>query len=293
MVLEDLIPVGMAERKPLSVLPIAFLYSTLAIFLALWIFPANAAIVAVFLTTIACLPLLLSVIGFEKQKSETSKGYLKDLIFSFLHGNGPEGAKTVLFFFVVMFLGMTLAITFWYVILPKDMIVNLFYLQLNTIKEINLSISGTAVMQMYFGRIILNNFKVLAFSVLFSFIYGAGAVFVIAWNSSVIGVAMGESIRKGITSFASATGFGAVAGYSSAISVGLLRYLIHGVPEILAYFVGALAGALISVAIVRHEYDSELFKRTLVHSMGLFGLAILLLLIAAVIEVTISPFIRM
>jgi len=193
----------------------------------------------------------------------------------------------------MMFLGLTLAITFWYVVLPKDMIVNLFYLQLNTIKEINLNIAGHTAMQHYFGRILVNNFKVLAFSVLFSFIYGAGAIFVIAWNSSVIAVAMGESIRKGITSFASATGFTAVAGYSSAVSVGLMRYLLHGVPEILAYFVGALAGSLISVAIVRHEYDSEAFQRTVWHSLGLFGLAALLLLIAGVIEVTISPMIRL
>jgi len=293
MVLEDLIPVRLAERRPISVLPIAFLYSTLAIFLALWIFPANAAIVAVFLTTIACMPLLLNVIDFEKQKCETDKHYLRDVIFSFLHGNGPDGSKTVLAFFAMLFLGLTLAITLWYVILPKDMIVNLFYLQLNTIKEINLNIAGHVAMQHYFGRILLNNFKVLAFSILFSFIYGAGAIFVIAWNSSVIGVAMGDSIRKGISSFTEATGLGAVAGYSSAISVGLMRYLIHGVPEILAYFVGALAGALISVAIVRHEYDSELFQQTVKHSIGLFGLAALLLLIAGVIEVTISPLIRL
>jgi len=293
MVLEDLIPVHLAESKPLSVLPITFLYSTLAIFLALWIFPANAAIVAVFLTTIACMPLLLSVIGFEKQKSETSKGYLRDVLFSFFSNGNPEGTKTVLYFFTTMFLGLTLAITFWYAILPKDMIVNLFYLQLNTIKEINLGISGNAVMGMYFGKIMINNMKVLAFSVLFSFIYGAGAIFVIAWNSSVIGVAMGESIRKGIGGFTESTGFGAVAGYSSAISVGLFRYLLHGVPEILAYFVGALAGSLISVAIVRHEYDSDLFKQTLVNCAGLFGLAALLLLIGGVIEVTISPLIRL
>ncbi|MFH0868831.1 MAG: stage II sporulation protein M [archaeon] len=294
MVLEDLIPVHLAESNPLTVLPISFLYSTLAIFLALWIFPANAAIVAVFLTTIACMPLLLSVIGFEKEKSESSRGYLKDLLTDFFKGDVQEGgAKTVLSFFMTMFIGLTLAITFWYTVLPKDMLVNLFYLQLNTIKEINLGISGNAIVPAFFGKILVNNIKVLAFSILFSFIYGAGAIFVISWNSSIIGVAMGESIRKGIAQFTESTGFGAIAGYSSAISVGIFRYMLHGVPEILAFFVGALAGSLISVAIVRHEYDSEMFRKTLTNSAGLLGVAMLLLLIGAVIEVTISPLIRL
>lgn len=297
MVLEDLIPVRLAEEKPLNMLPIAFLYSTLAIFLSLWIFPANAAIVAVFLITIACIPLMLNVIGFEKQKSESSKTYLRDLIFSFIKNGSqnPFGGK-VIPFFIFLFLGLSLAITFWYVLLPQDMLVNLFYLQLNTIKEINLNLSGSAVQifsQSYFMRILINNVKVLAFSILFSFIYGAGAVFVIAWNASVIGVAMGDGIRKAISQVAGTSGLVAVAGYSSAISTGLLRYLIHGVPEILAYFVGALAGSLISLAVVRHEYNSEKFKQTVMHSMGLFGLAILILLIAAVIETTISPLIRL
>ena len=292
MVLEDIIPVFLAERKPLSMLPIAFLYSTLAIFLALWIFPANAAIVAVFLVTIACMPLMLNVIGFEKQKSETNKGYLKDLFLSFFRGSGETGSRTVLAFFTMMFLGLALSITFWYVILPKDMLVNLFYLQLNTIKEINLGISGNVIVQSYLARILVNNFKVLAFSILFSFIYGAGAVFVISWNASVIGVAMGESIRKGLSKFVETQGVTAVVGYSSAISTGLLRYLVHGVPEILAYFVGALAGSLISVSIVRREYDSDMFKQTLINCTGLFGLAISLVLLAGVLEVTVSPLLR-
>jgi len=289
MVLEDLIPVQLAEEKPLDVVPIAFIYSTLAIFLSLWIFPANAAIVAVFLTTIACLPLMLNIISFEKHKSDLSKNYLRDILFAFFIRNGQRSER-VLSFFMFLFLGLALAVTFWFVVLPSEIIPNVFYLQLNTIKQINLSLSGGAIIRVYFTRILINNLKVLTFSVLFSLIYGAGAVFIIAWNASVIGVAMGSSIRRAVTEIVP-TGFATVAGYSSAISVGLMRYLLHGVPEILAYFVGALAGSLISIAIVKREYDSEQFTRTLLHSGGLIGFAVVLLLIAAVIEVTISPLI--
>ena len=35
-------------------------------------------------------------------------------------------------------------------------------------------------------------------------------------------------------------------------AIGMTRYMTHGIFEILAYFIGGLAGGLISVAIIRH-----------------------------------------
>ncbi len=291
MVLEDIIPAKQAEKKPWEMLPIAFLYSTVAIFLALWIFPSHAAIVAVFLTTIACMPLMLGVLGVEKQKEEHTRDYIKQLIFSMFHKSKLTKDK-LLTFFVFLFLGLALSFTFWFIVLPADLANNLFYIQLNTIRDINLSLSGSSIaIQSYFVKILANNIKVLAFTVLFSFIYGAGAIFILAWNASVIGVAMGNSARNALSHYATNVGVPGVVGYSSAISTSLARYLVHGVPEILAYFIGALAGGLISIAIIEKEYDSAKFKETVYHVTGLIILAAAILVIAGLIEVSISPMI--
>ena len=284
MVLEELIPVKTAEQRPLFALPIAFLYATLAIFIALWIFPSTAAIVAVFLTTIAAMPLFLSIIGFEKTKEESSKEYIKELLFSMLDHGGEVKKDKLLLLFVYLFLGFAIASTFWFAVLPANLVQDLFHLQLNTIREINVAISGNAIATSFFLPILFNNIKVLTFSILFSFIYGAGAIFILAWNASVIGVAMGGAIKSSVSS-AAAT----FIGLGGAVTAGLFRFLLHGVPEVLAYFVGALAGSLLSVAIIRKEFETPKFSKTMLDFLGLVGLALGLLIVAAIIEVTISP----
>ena len=288
MVLEDLIPVQTAERKPIYVLPIAFVYTSIALFFALWIFPSHAALIAVVLVTILTMPLFWGVIGFEKRKQEIDRNYLKDFI-SVISAHKEERDKVVMFF-VWLFLGLSIAVAFWFVFLPSDMLKDLFYVQLNTIREINLALSGGAVSQGFFLAILANNIKVLSLTVLFSFIFGAGAMFILAWNASVIGVAVGDTIRSSLAS-AKTTGLATAVNYTSAISTGLMRYFVHGIPEVLAYFVGAFSGAMLSVAVIKHEIGSERFKKTIYDVGGLIILAIGLLLIAGAIEVTISPLI--
>lgn len=292
MVLENLVPVRLAERKPINMLPLSFLYSTIAIFLALWIFPSHAALVAVFLSTIACLPLMLNVIGFEKEKEERTCDYIKQLLLSFFRAprfktmrNECQPEDDLFSFFIFLFLGLAISFSFWFVVMPQDFVSNLFYVQINTIKDINIGL-GNALAGKYFGKILINNIKVLAFCVLFSFIYGAGAIFILVWNASVIGVAIGNSIRNSI---ATTTG---LIGYSSAISMGMLRYLIHGIPEILAYFIGSLAGGLISIAVIKHDWGSEKFTNTMRDAMLLVLLAAVVLAIAATLEVSVSPLIE-
>jgi uncharacterized membrane protein SpoIIM required for sporulation len=295
MVFERLIPPRLAEKKPLNMLPTSFLFSTVAIFLALWIFPSNAAIVAVFLTTLACTPLMLGVITLEKRKEEKDTDYIKKIInaLSLKEHSTPFKELTqqdrLIYFYIFMFLGLALSFTIWFVALPKNTVYDLFYIQLNTIRELNLQLTGQAVYTSYFGKIFFNNIRVLAFSILFSFIYGAGAIFILSWNASVIGIAIGDTIRNALARYTSNISFLA---YSSVVGLSIVRYMLHGVPEILAYFVGGLAGGLISIAILSQDSDSVEFKNTLNHVIGLITLAILLLFIAGIIEVSISPLVK-
>jgi uncharacterized membrane protein SpoIIM required for sporulation len=230
------------------------------------------------------MPLFLEVIVFEKQKEESSANYLKEIL-TFRRSADKE---KLFLFFIYLFLGLSLAVAFWFIILPSNMLNDLFYVQLNTIREINLSLtSGKIISNSFFSAILENNLKVLAFSIIFSIIYGAGAMFILAWNASVIGVAIGDAIRSNLIA-SNINGSGFVA-YSSAISSGLLRYLMHGIPEVLAYFIGALAGGILSIAIVRQEFNSDSFRKTSKDVMYLILLAVALLIIAAIIEVTITP----
>ena len=65
--------------------------------------------------------------------------------------------------------------------------------------------------------------------------------------------------------------------------------MTHGFFEILAYFIGGLAGGIISVAIINHDVRSPKFRIILKDSFDLILIAIAILIIAAFIEVFITP----
>ena len=275
MVIESLIPAPRAERQPLTMLPLAFLYATIAIFVGLWIFPNYAGITMVFFTVMALMPIMIRMISLEE-----SKVFLRSHI-------GIKHWES-LPFFVFMFLGTVLAYTFWFTVLPESLVNNLFQIQISTIEQINSSISGGFNLT-YFFAIILNNFRVLLFVLLFSFLYGAGAIFILTWNASVIAVAIGNTARDLISTAVGSAGATGMATYFQAVSLSSLRYLLHGVIEISGYFVAGLAGGIISVAVIRYESFDSKFNKVLQDSFNLVLFSIGLLLLAAIIEAFISP----
>jgi len=274
MVLESLVNPRVDERHPRIMMVYGFVYSTVGLFLAMQVFGNQASMSAVFLTT---MPLI--IVMYNAIKLEVSKECLihKELFLLKEHTH-------ILWFFLYLFLGMTIAYSLWFTVLSPETSRNVFMVQLDTIKSItgrDITPSGAVVHgseRLY--QILANNFRVLFLCILFSFIYGSGAIFILTWNASVVGVAIGGSLRE-------------VAGLAG-IQVGL-SYLVHGLPEIAAYFLAALAGGIISVALAHYEYHEEGFKdvpalkHIFIDSVDLIIASILVLVVAALIEVYITP----
>jgi len=65
--------------------------------------------------------------------------------------------------------------------------------------------------------------------------------------------------------------------------------MIHGIPEIGAYFVGALAGGIVSVAVIRKDLRGEGTWNILQDALLLIIIAIGVLFIAALMEVYLTP----
>ncbi|RLE38670.1 hypothetical protein DRJ17_03360 [Candidatus Woesearchaeota archaeon] len=288
MVLESLINPFKAERHPWEMFFIGFLYSSVAIFLALWIFKGHASLVAIFLTVLACVPFMINTIRLEQYK-ETEKLDEMSLLI--------EHSKALLSF-MFLFIGILFSYLNWYLFLPQvlsclispgvaqNITKNLFSIQTNTLLEINTR-TITASRFLTFTEIFLNNFKVLVFSLLFSFIYGAGAIFILTWNASVIAVAIGNWVKTKTAMLL--THNTSNISYLSAYMLGNLRFAIHGTIEILAYFVGGLAGGLISVAIINHTFGTKSFEKVIFDATNLILIAVLLLVVAALVEVFIIP----
>jgi len=189
---------------------------------------------------------------------------------------------------------MVAAYTLFFVLMPEETVKALFNIQISTIAGVNTHIAETvsgAFFGKYFPIIVLNNLKVMIFALLFSFIYGSGAIFILTWNASVIAVAIGTVIREIIASAALGVGAVSVSTYFTAISTGMSRYLIHGIPEIGAFFIAGLAGGLISIGMLRYDLFDDNFRLIIKDALFLTFVAVILIIFAAVNEVSISPLI--
>ena len=281
MVIESLVDPAKAEGRPWEMFFLGFLYASVAIFLSLWIFEDYSSLVMVFLTVFASIPVVYNLIKIEERKDSeitSERLLLKE------HGK----ALAVLVF---LFLGYVASFSLWFVLLPESTVGTMFNVQLETIRSINAGAVGLNVGSDFVMQIFSNNVRVMVFCILFAFLFGAGAIFILTWNASVIAAAIGSFIRNNLEVYTQAAGLGKLTGYFHVGTLGLMRYMIHGIPEILAYFAAGLAGGIISIAVIRHDFGTKNFNKILFDSLDLIVIAILILFIAAIMEVFVTPLI--
>lgn len=205
-----------------------------------------------------------------------------------------EHSKAVLAL-VWMFLGFVVAFSFWYLVLPVHIgpisilgsAGQNFNFQIQTFCAINSPSNYHACAAQYGAstttgavtkggsllKIFANNVYVLIFTILFSLALGAGAMFILVWNASIIAAAIGIFAKGSLAN----------------LPLGLMRYMVHGVPEIAAYFIGALAGGIISVAVIRKDLRGEGKWKIIQDALILVIIAILVLIVAAFMEVYLTP----
>ena len=77
MVLESITNPFRAEKKPWTMFLIGALYASIALFLGNWIFKEYASLMMVFLTTMACIPLLYHTMKAEERKDTAIEGLVE------------------------------------------------------------------------------------------------------------------------------------------------------------------------------------------------------------------------
>lgn len=293
MVLESFTNPWKAEHRPFMLFLWGMVYAIIGGLLASWVFPASMeSIVMVALTAGAAIPLLYNTIKFEEEKDMHIDSEQKLL---------KEHSKAIMVF-MMLFLGMTAGMTALYLVLPVNQAVNLFSAQIETYQQINPAhsvqstgqvtnfASGYATTNSHFETVFFNNVKVLIFCILFSFVYGAGAIFVLTWNASVIALAIGNVVRTELAQAATSVGAVSLGRYMQAITIdGFARYFIHGFFEIGSYVIAALAGGIISVAIIKKHFTADKAEHIVLDVSDLLIASFVVLLLAAIIEVYITP----
>jgi uncharacterized membrane protein SpoIIM required for sporulation len=265
MVLEALINPKHMPKSRWRLGIIGVFYAFVAGVLAYYMFQPYASIVMVFFTVMLCIPFMHTLIKTEEEKEEsllTEKSFIDE------YGHVVMGL-------IMLFVGVTIGYLLLYFIAPAPMQTQLFSAQQETISAIN----GNIVAGGIFTEIFLNNLFVLGISLAFAFLYGFGAITIIIWNSSVVAAALAGFIMANAQK---ATTIGAGIW-------GLFRYLAHGIPEIASYLVAGLAGGIISVAVINHEFGTKKWGKVIRDATQLAVLSILLVIIGALIEVFITP----
>ncbi|MBD3252344.1 hypothetical protein GF386_01285 [Candidatus Pacearchaeota archaeon] len=281
--LEMLINPKKAEKSPWQMFFIGAFYATLSLILVKWIFSGDPVLskYSGLLVVTFCVMFSIPFMYFALKNEEE-----KDLSVTGLSRLLKEHSKALLYF-MLLFLGFVVAFSFWYVVFDDT---TNFRVQIETFCIINKPSHFDECVEEYgvkhiarttafltstdkIVNIFANNIYVLIFTLVFSLIFGAGAIFILAWNASVISAAIGIFSRSDLAN----------------LPLGLARYMIHGIPEIAAYFAGALAGGILSVAIIKHDVKSEKFWNILQDSLNLVIISVIILFIAALMEVFITP----
>jgi len=282
--LESIINPKRMDKGPLKMLFVGIIYASLSLLLVHLFFSGDkvlsqySGLIVVIFCVMFSLPFMYFLIKQEESESEQVEGFFaiwkihKDAIYAFMW----------------LFLGFIIAFAFWFILLQNP---NLFNAQIETYCMINspgniencvskfdftgqaVDITSSSTNTGRFLSILENNVYVMIFTLIFSLIFGAGAIFILAWNATVIAAAIGIFSKYSIVE----------------IPLGLARYMIHGFPEIAAYFVTALAGGIFGIGIIKNRYNKIKFIRIIENTVILLFIAIIILIIAAAMEVYLTP----
>ncbi|MEM5832410.1 MAG: stage II sporulation protein M [Candidatus Aenigmatarchaeota archaeon] len=254
MVLESLIKVKEGIKSPIQIFLASGIITLFSFIISVIIFKKDVGLYSVFLITIGLTPLTskLNLIAFKISRKNKENSITS--IFSFY--------REIILAYAAIFCGITLVLSILYLILPVEIAERTFQTQINEIKAIRgyFYFGGT------FQTILFNNLGVLLVCFIFSFVYGAGAIFILTWNASILSTAIGMTAK-------------AIGGIY-ALPIAVMVYFPHGSLEILAYFLGAIAGGIASNTLIRNKLG-----KVIVWDIAfLLSLAVLLLLIGATIE---------
>ncbi len=263
---ESIIRFEEANEKPWMMFIWAFIICSIAVLVAMQINyqvsygGISFNLSGVFSVLFAIIPSVYFVtLLIKKEELLSEKFATRKLEAAFWDRHGKDIMILLFFFF-----GMVFAFAMWTYILPGDF----FQVQSSKITQIQGTVSGqfTEGNLGIFNRVLINNLQVTVFSFMFSLFFGAGAVFILVWNASILGVFVGQLSRHWAHIPGTAMGF-----------------LPHGIPEIAGYVCAGLAGGLISAAILR-GHERKVFKKVVRESLEVLLLGILFIFLGAGIE---------
>ena len=262
-----------------------FLMCLIGIVVAMIFFPANAGLVAVFLSSLALMPSIKRMISIteilEGRQREIMRKEVTMIEFSLARQEiDPvhliKDNKIVFEVYGFIFLGMITCFAIVFLVLPTETVEIMFRQQLSIA---NVGQAGGEFET--FSFFIKNNFYVLIVSFIIAMLFAEGAVLIVSWNSAYWAAVVVLLAKDMVAEF----------GNNPVIPVLLifLAILPHMYLEMLAYLSSIVSGSFLSKAASNERLFGERFNHVLLDAIIILVGSAVLLIIAAWVETFIAP----
>jgi len=265
MVLEQLLRVKFLEKHCYLSIFLGFFYTIIAAITSYIFFGKDLSLPMFFIISLLLVPTLLKLLSFEEkiESKDGTRHFFKDHKKIF---------ETYVYISIGIFIAYLIIMGFFSFqgydvseILNKQ--VEIFGESIDKEKIISFEVNK---LEQFLG-IFTENLKVSLIFFILSIFFGAGAIFLIVWNVSIFSsfvFMFTQNLAKGIT-------------YSISLLGSFALYII---PEIAGFLLAAIAGGVLSKAVIEEKLFSKKFKNVLQDSILLLILSLILLLIAAFFE---------
>lgn len=262
MVLEQLFKPRWIEGKEHAFF-LGFIYSVIGLISARFIFPSSVGLMSVAFTSILLIPSLAVLLKLEENIEIREAKFSIRLLFN--------DHKDIFKAYIFMFLGIFFAYSFVALLLPEQSIGKFFGVQLRST-----GISGFASFNSIFLGLLLNNILVFVICFVLSLVYGAGSVLFLTWNASVWGTTFSYFVRQS---------YSQSGNLLAEFAKSIVPFLPHMTTEALSYLSAAIAGGVVSKAVLREKLFSKKFHHIITDALMILLIGFVLVLIAGFIEV--------
>lgn len=265
MVLEQLISTTWLQRRPYAAFVLGLVYTIIGSITGYLFFRDYLSISILFLITLLLLPSLMNLLSVEEER-EKKEGFHRFLF------NHRDIFEVYLFLSLGVFFGYLLMI--W--------VLGLFGSSFDTVVGEQLGVLGDAITKQQIQDFDANRmvhmfdifFKNIGVAVIFfilSVFYGAGSIFLIVWNASIF------------STFVSLTLTNISQGVNHSFAL-LGTFSLYIIPEISGFLLAAIAGGVVSKAVVVEQFLEAPFRNVIRDAILLLVYSLVILFFAAFLE---------
>jgi len=268
MVLEQFFKTKWLERRPVYSLLLGFVFTFIGLITGLIFFRNDISIALLFLVTLLLVPSLMKLINLE-EKIERKAG-----LHHFFRNH-----RAILEIYLFLFLGIFAA----YLVIGFGAGDNLPSISQEQMKVLGSEGLTTEKMVSFTSEEKLSNAlgifsENLLTAVLFFFLslfYGSGGIFLIVWNASIFSTFIVMTVNN--------------ISKAAPHAVGILgAFSLHLIPEVFGFLLAALAGGILSRALIKEHWQSKSFQNVVKDATILLLFGFVVLLIAAFLEAFVS-----